>query len=64
MQEHVTSDTTITLEIDAALAAQAAAAGLDLANVLAEAIAACSSPRRAASPISDDDRLAIQAYER
>jgi hypothetical protein len=63
MQERVKRKSTVSLEIDADLAAAAVEAGLDLAPMLEHALAvrlACGS----SGGLSDADRAAIDAHNR
>ena len=63
MQERVKPKKKVTLEIDATLAAAAAAKGIDLASFIEQALRA---ELQEATPrgLSDDDRAAIEFHNR
>ncbi len=63
MQERVKPKTKVTLDIDATLAAAAAAKGVDLASLLEQALAAQLQASRT-DTLSEADLLATEAYNR
>lgn len=64
MQERVKSKTRLTVDVDAVLVAAANVEGIDLAELLEQALSSRlqQSGRRRPAALSDDDRASIEAH--